>query len=186
MSSPTRKRGRPTVYDPSAIWPLILEHIASGDALSTAIKRLGPNAPSYIWAKTQLRANAALQAAYREAIEDRADALADEIISLADTPPPEGLDGSGLHAWVAQLKLRVHAREWTAAKLRPRVYGQSLDVTVQATSISITAALDRAQSYLWCASAEKETAFAITEGTTSDFKIPSVTAEPRPSTSPLP
>jgi len=141
----TRKRGRPLVYDPTTIWPMILEHIANGDALSTAIKRLGPDAPSYVWAKTQLRTNPDLQAAYRAAIEDRADALADDIITLADTPPPPGLDGPGLHAWVAQLKLRVHAREWVASKLRPKVYGASVDVTVQATSISITAALEQAQ-----------------------------------------
>ena len=146
----TPKRGRPLLYDPAVIWPQLLEHIASGDALSTAIKRLGPDAPSYIWCKTQLRTNPALQAAYREAIEDRADALADDIITLADTPPPPGLDGPGLHAGIAQLKLRVHAREWTASKLRPKVYGQSVDVTVQATSISITAALEKAQQrVLW-------------------------------------
>ena len=146
----TPKRGRPLLYDPAVIWPQLLEHIASGDALSTAIKRLGPDAPSYIWCKTQLRTNPALQAAYREATEDRADALADDIITLADTPPPPGLDGPGLHAWIAQLKLRVHAREWTASKLRPKVYGQSVDVTVQATSISITAALEKAQQrVLW-------------------------------------
>lgn len=141
----TPKRGRPPVYDPETIWPKILAHIANGDALSTAINRLGPDAPSYVWAKTQLRTNPTLQAAYREAIEDRADALADDIITLADTPPPPGLDGAALHAWVAQLKLRVHAREWTASKLRPKVYGASVDVTVQATSISITAALAEAE-----------------------------------------
>ena len=141
----TRTRGRPPVYDPSVIWPQVLEHIANGDALSSAIKRLGPDAQSYVWAKTQLRTNPGLQAAYREAIEDRADALADDIIILADTPPPPGLDGPGLHAWVAQLKLRVHAREWTASKLRPKVYGASVDVTVQSTSISITAALAEAE-----------------------------------------
>ncbi len=150
MTAITPKRGRPPVYDQSAIWPQLLEYIASGDALSTAIKRLGPDAPSYVWAKTQLRTNPALQAAYREAIEDRADTLADDIITLADTPPPPGLDGPGLHAWVSQLKLRVHAREWTASKLRPKVYGASVDVTVQATSISITAALEQAQQrVLW-------------------------------------
>jgi hypothetical protein len=141
----TPKRGRPLVYDPAVIWPRLLEHIASGDALSTAIKRLGPDAPSYVWAKTQLRTNRTLQAAYRDAIEDRADALADDIITLADTPPPPGLDGPGLHAWVSQLKLRVHAREWSASKLRPKVYGASVDVTVQATSISINAALAEAE-----------------------------------------
>ena len=141
----TPKRGRPPVYDPAVIWPQVLEFIASGDALSTAIKRLGPDAPSYVWAKTQLRTNPTLQAAYREAIEDRADTLADDIITLADTPPPPGLDGPGLHAWVAQLKLRVHAREWTASKLRPKVYGASVDVSVQTTSISIVAALAEAE-----------------------------------------
>jgi hypothetical protein len=146
----TPKRGRPTIYDPSVLWPQLLEYIASGDALSTALKRLGPDGPSYPWAKTQLRTNPALQAAYRQAIEDRADTLADDIITLADTPPPPGLDGPGLHAWVAQLKLRVHAREWTASKLRPKVYGASVDVTVQTTSISITAALEQArQRVLW-------------------------------------
>lgn len=141
----TPKRGRPLLYDPTVIWPLLLEHIASGDALSTAIKRLGQGAPSYVWAKTQLRTNPGLQAAYREAIEDRADALADDIILLADTPPPPGLDGPGLHAYVAQLKLRVHARMWTASKLRPKVYGASVDVSVQTTSISIVAALAEAE-----------------------------------------
>ena len=138
------------MYNPAVIWPKILAHIAGGEALSNALKRLGPDAPSYIWCKTQLRTNPALQAAYREAIEDRADALADDIITLADTPPPPGLDGPGLHAWVAQLKLRVHSREWVASKLRPRVYGASVDVTVQATSISITAALAEAERrVLW-------------------------------------
>ena len=141
----TPKRGRPPVYDPATIWLQLLEYIAAGDALSTAIKRLGPDAPSYVWAKIQLRTNPALQAAYREAVEDRADALADDIITLADTPPPPGLDGPGLHAWVAQLKLRVHAREWTASKLRPKVYGASVDLNVQTTSISITAALEQAR-----------------------------------------
>ena len=126
-----RKRGRPLVYDQTIVWPKILAHIASGDALSTALKRLGPDAPSYVHAKTQLRTNPDLQAAYREAIEDRADALADDIITLADTPPPPGLDGPGLHAWVAQLKLRVHVREWTASKLRPKVYGASVDLKVK-------------------------------------------------------
>jgi hypothetical protein len=97
------------------------------------------------WAKAQLRNNPDLQAAYRAAIEDRADALADNIIALADSEPPAHLEGPALSAWVQQLKLRVHAREWTAAKLRPRVYGEKLDVSVQHTQISVLAALERAE-----------------------------------------
>lgn len=161
----TPKRGRPPVYDPHVIWKQVLEHIASGDALSTAIKRLGPDGPSYVWAKTQLRTNPALQAAYREAIEDRADTLADDIITLADTPPPPGLDGPGLHAYVAQLKLRVHARMWTASKLRPKVYGASVDVSVQTTSISIVAALAEAERRVLSITPESDDGTVNTEVT---------------------
>jgi len=43
------------------------------------------------------------------------------------------------------LKLRVHAREWTASKLRPRVYGDKIDLSVQHTQITVLAALERAE-----------------------------------------
>ncbi len=35
--------------------------------------------------------------------------------------------------------------EWTAAKGRPRVYGQKIDVSVQHAQISVLAALERAE-----------------------------------------
>lgn len=146
MINITKKRnvGRPSTIKPDEIWPEVLGHIASGDALSTALNRLAP-APSYTWAKVQLRTNPDLQAAYRAAIEDRADTLADDIIALADSEPPSHLEGAALSAWVQQLKLRVHAREWTSSKLRPRVYGEKIDVSVQHTQISVLAALERAE-----------------------------------------
>lgn len=146
MSAAIAKRsaGRPPVIDPAEVWPQVLGYIASGAALSTALQRLDP-APSYSWAKAQLRENPDLQTAYRAAIEDRADALADDIIALADSEPPAHLEGAALSAWVQQLKLRVHAREWTAAKLRPRVYGEKIDVSVQHTQISVLVALERAE-----------------------------------------
>lgn len=139
-----RSAGRPLAINTDEVWPQVLDYIASGDALSTALKRLDP-APSYSWAKVQLRENPDLQAAYRAAIEDRADSLADDIIALADSEPPAHLEGPALSAWVQQLKLRVHAREWTAAKLRPRVYGEKIDVSIQHTQISVLAALERAE-----------------------------------------
>lgn len=140
-----RSAGRPPVIEPADVWPAVLGHIASGDALATALQRLDP-APSYSWAKAQLRNDPALQAAYRAAIEDRADALADDIIALADSEPPAHLEGPALSAWVQQLKLRVHAREWTASKLRPRVYGEKIDVSVQHSQISVLEALERAET----------------------------------------
>ena len=57
-----RSAGRPPVIDPAEVWPQVLGYVASGDALSTALKRLDP-APSYTWAKVQLRENPDLQTA---------------------------------------------------------------------------------------------------------------------------
>lgn len=142
-----RSAGRPLTINPDEVWPQVLAFIASGDALATALQRLNPE-PSYTWAKVQLRENPDLQAAYRAAIEDRADTLADDIIALADSEPPAHLEGAALSAWVQQLKLRIHAREWTASKLRPRVYGEKIDVSVQHTQISVLAALERAEKRL--------------------------------------
>jgi hypothetical protein len=132
------------IYDPKIVWPSILEAIANGAALSTALKSPTPS-PSYAWAKLQLRINSELKLAYQQAVEDRADRLAEELIEIADTPMPEGLDGPGRSAWVQQQRLRVDTRKWAASKLKPKTYGERLDLAVSQEPISIIAALEAAQ-----------------------------------------
>ncbi|MGH8522737.1 MAG: hypothetical protein ACREXY_00475 [Gammaproteobacteria bacterium] len=130
-------------FEPQAIWPAILEWIANGDSLTAALRKLDPS-PSYWWAKDCLRRDPALKARYVEATEDRADVLAEQLIELADSPMPEGLDGSAASAWIQQLRLQVDVRKWAASKLKPKVYGDRLDVSTVASQISITAALAQA------------------------------------------
>ena len=132
-----------TKYDPQALWPVILGDIANGASLSAAIQRLDP-APSYWWAKDWLRRDPELKARYIEAVEDRADRLAEELIDLADQPIPTGLDGPGMSAWVQKLRVQVDVRKWAASKLKPKAYGDRLDLTVAPAQISITAALEEA------------------------------------------
>jgi len=136
--------GRKVVFQPEAIWPLLLADIASGASLTAALGKVKPS-PSYWWAKDQLRRNPQLRTRYAEACEDRADRLAEELLELADTPIPEGLDGPGKSAWVQQLRLKVDTRKWIACKLKPRQYGDRIDLEVRHTSISITAALAEAE-----------------------------------------
>jgi hypothetical protein len=138
LKMPTRK-----IYDPSIVWPAILDNIANGDSLPAALAKLDP-APSHSWAKLSLRSNEALREAYQQAAEDRADRLADELIELADSRMPADLDGSAMSAWVQQLRLRIDARKWAASKLRPRVYGDRLDVSVSPGQISVSQALEAA------------------------------------------
>ncbi len=131
-------------YEFETIWPQVLEAIASGNSLTTALTRINPS-PSYAWAKMQLRNNNALKIAYQQAVEDRADRLAEDLIELADTPMPDGLDGPGRSAWVQQMRLRVDVRKWAASKLKPKTYGERLDLSVIHEPISIIAALESAQ-----------------------------------------
>jgi len=143
-TQPKSRRGRRSVFDPQKTWSILLPLIASGQSLTGALQRLRP-APSYFWAKDALRRDPELRARYQEAVEDRADRLAEELLELADSEIPQDLDGAGKSAWVQQLRLKVDARKWIACKLKPRQYGDRIDLEVRHTSISITAALAEAE-----------------------------------------
>jgi hypothetical protein len=49
---------------------------------------------------------------------------------------------------VQQLKLKLWARTWLMSKLKPRTFGDRLDVSVSHTQISITEALKQAEKRL--------------------------------------
>ena len=132
-------------HDPAAVWAALLEDIANGASLSGALRRLDPS-PSYWWAKECLRRDVELKVLYRQAVEDRADRLAEELIDLADTPIPKGLDGPTMSAWVQRLRVQVDVRKWVASKLAPRTYGDKLDVSVTNETISVRAALEAANA----------------------------------------
>lgn len=127
-----------------AVWQPILEAIASGSSLTSALKE-NPGSPSYACAKRYLRDDPALGAAYRQAVLDRADRLAEELLELCDAEMPESLDGPGRHAWVAQLRVKIDTRKWVAARLHPKAWGERIQVEVE-QEISITAALEQANA----------------------------------------
>lgn len=126
------------------VWPAILNAIANGQSLSSILRREGM--PSYSWAKLQPRTDPDLRKQYDQALEDRGDRLAEELIELAFTKLPDDLDGRAQSAWVQHLRVKIDVLKWTASKLRPRVYGERLDVSVTNTQISITQALELAEA----------------------------------------
>lgn len=132
-------------YTIREVWPQILERISAGKSLVSATKAV--NMP-YAVAMYHLRTNPDLQARYRAAIEERGDYLADELVDLSDEMPPEELPQELINAWVNRQRLRIDARKWTAAKLRPKQWGDRVDVSVTHTSISITQALEQAEQRL--------------------------------------
>ncbi len=82
----------------------------------------------YLW----LGCHPEFMAQYAQAREDQADTLADEIIDIADdsshdtiTDPETGEERANSE-WINRSRLRVDARKWVAAKLKPRKYGDKL------------------------------------------------------------
>jgi len=69
---------------------------------------------------------------YARAREEQADTNADEILEIADEHPPEYTDEKGRTSldvtYIQWQKNRIEARKWTAAKLRPKKYGDRVAV----------------------------------------------------------
>ena len=136
--------GRPALFPAEhVVWQNILRGISEGKSLSSTLRAEGM--PSYSLARQMIKNNPEFRAAYEKAVEDRADRLAEEIIELSDKELPDGLEGSMASAWVQQKRLQVEARKWVAAKLKPKTYGDRIDVAVTDHRISVMDALAQAK-----------------------------------------
>lgn len=74
---------------------------------------------------------------FAQAKEDQADAFAEEIVEIADAPVPTDENGRLDSGAVQKQRLRVDARKWIASKLKPKAYGDKLDVA-HSGNVSIT------------------------------------------------
>lgn len=98
----------------------------SGESLRDIGDKLGVSSSTLLrW----LEAEPARQERYARAREEAAEAMASEIIAIADEPPPITAFGSVDSAAVQHQRLRLEARKWVASKLKPRAFGDKLDLT---------------------------------------------------------
>ena len=141
----SRSAGRPALFPlENPIWDIIVEGIADGKSLSSVLR--SPGMPSHTLARMMIKDNAVFREAYERALQHRADRLAEEILELADEDPPEGLEGASLNDWVQNKRLRVDTRKWIASKLKPKTYGDRIDVSVVDQRISVIDAINEAQA----------------------------------------
>lgn len=121
------KMGRPTLYT-DELATEICRRIVEGESLTRICKDEGmPNVSSvYLW----LLKNKDFSNMYTRAKEDQADTLADQIMDIGEEIPMMVItdeDGKVTKridpAGVNRNRLRVDARKWVAAKLKPRKYG---------------------------------------------------------------
>lgn len=109
--------GRPSSYN-EKIGDDICERLANGESLRRIC--LTPNYPRQATVFRWLASNEAFREQYVRAREAQAEALADEIIDIADGKRAEY---EGIEPDVQRDRLAVDARKWVASKLKPKVYG---------------------------------------------------------------
>jgi len=119
--------GRPTDYS-NEIADLICERIADGESLRSICSDESMPCRSTVF--RWLGLDKAFSDQYARAKEEQAELLADELVDIADEPPPLTAMGSTDSGAVAAMRLRIDTRKWVASKLKPKKYGDKVQTEV--------------------------------------------------------
>jgi hypothetical protein len=107
--------GRPSKYKPS-LGDEICARLSQGESLVKICKDDHMPAPKTVYA--WLREHEDFRNNYVRARDEQAETYADEITFIADTATDYNL-----------ARLQVDARKWVASKLKPKKYGDKIDMT---------------------------------------------------------
>lgn len=115
----------------------ICERIADGESLRTICK--DDDTPSKSTVFKWLANDDTLADQYARARQAQADAIFDEILDIADDAQNDWMERNGedSEGWqvngehLQRSRLRIDARKWMAGKLRPKVYGDKLDINAE-------------------------------------------------------
>jgi len=137
-SKATSKTGRPSKYSPETV-KAICAQLMMGKSLRSICQ--AEDMPSQTTVYEWLQMHKEFAEKYAHAREIQADTYADEIADIADdatndwmrtnNPDDEGYRVNGEH--VQRSRLRIDARKWMAGKLRPKKYGDKLDIDQRTT-----------------------------------------------------
>jgi len=121
-SEKKKTRGAPSTYSIEKAKE-ICAWIASGQSLKAYCRQ--PNTPSVPTVYAWRAAHDEFANLYARAREDQADALAEEILDIADDSKLDPNDR----------RVKIDARKWIASKLKPKLYGDHVraDVTGKLT-----------------------------------------------------
>lgn len=100
---------------------------------------------------------------YTRAKEESADAMAEEILDIADEELNTLQDNKMVNAAIQRNRLRVDTRKFLMAKMKPKRYGDKLDVTSGGEKIERGMSIEEINAIL--ARAEAEAADAAAEST---------------------
>lgn len=131
-------KGRPTTYTPE-LADLICERLAAGESMRSVSRDESMPCMSTLF--KWLREKEDFSQQYAKAKEESADALVEDMLDIADNQveqplivdgQPVKVDGKTVMIKdgpsVQHARLRVDTRKWAASKLKPKKYGDKLDL----------------------------------------------------------
>ncbi len=130
-----KKVGRPTNYAPSLV-EIICEKLSEGYSLRSVCEEKDMPAASTVF--KWLRIYPEFVEQYARAKQESADAMAEDILDIADNATYDWMDiqlqSGGIkeipdNEVIQRSKLRVETRKWIMAKMKPKKYGDKVDIT---------------------------------------------------------
>lgn len=127
--------GRPSDYT-QELADQICARLADGESLRSVCR--DESMPSKQTVFSWMRLHPVFLDQYARAKEESADALADEILDIADNATNDWMKrnhGEDDPGWVAngeniqRSRVRIDTRKWIASKLKPKKYGEKVDMT---------------------------------------------------------
>lgn len=109
------------------LFDTICSRIAEGESLRAICE--GDDMPSREAVRKWLASDEELVGQYAHARDAQADKIFDECLEIADQYDQAGEKMEGGTDHIQRAKLRIDTRKWMAGKLRPKVYGDKIDVT---------------------------------------------------------
>lgn len=124
---PKNKGGRPSTFSPD-MCERICTKIADGMSLRKICAEKGM--PTVGTVCLWLAKDKQFSEQYARAREAQAETMADEILDIADEiPPMNPTNGAYDSGAVNHQRLRIDSRKWVASKLKPKKYGDRLDLS---------------------------------------------------------
>lgn len=130
--------GRPTDYT-QELADKICECLADGQSMRTVCAQEDMPAMSSVF--KWLRENEEFSHQYAKAKEESSDAMAEDLLNIADTPvmgeiktiKPDGTVEIKQDEMLGHRRLQVDTRKWLMSKMKPKKYGEKLDLTGEQT-----------------------------------------------------
>lgn len=125
-----KKNGRPSLYT-KELADLVCERLSMGESLRTVCKSKDMPSPATIF--KWMREEEGFLKQYEKAKQESTDAMAEDILDIADDLEGDFLqteDGRTVANGVSvqRDRLRVDTRKWLMSKMKPKKYGEKLDI----------------------------------------------------------